>query len=158
MNMRFFPALALVAVIAACDRAAEPTDAPVTAADAPVAADPSPEPLDAAGLGQVCQAVLAAVQEQAAGLIAIDGVADDIASLSWRAPVDGGRSHAQCRVIGDVAEWRLVVGGEPEGWRAGATDPIIRYVREDGRITVIQTFPDGTSARTTVSATDGEAR
>lgn len=157
MKMRLFPAVALVAMVAACDRAAEP--ATEAAPEPAPVLDPSPEPLDEAGLRAVCQAVLAAVNELPAGLIEAEGGAGGIANLSWRAPVDGGRAHAQCRVTGDVAEWRLanLPGGE-EAWRTGAADPIIRYVREGERITVIQTFPDGTSARTSVSATVEEAR
>lgn len=158
------PVLSIIAVsalLAACGQSAE-APAPDMEAEAPVIADASPEPLDAAGLSDVCRAALAAVNELPVALIDAEGVSTvdgaETADLSWRAPVDGGRAQAQCRVEGDVVVWRLTQLPDPaaEVWRTGLADPIVRYVRAGDQITIIQTFPDGTSSQAQVSVNSEE--
>ena len=165
-----FSLIALTAVLAACSQAEEPASAPETAAEPVVTTQASPESLDhgaldQAGLRDVCRAAIATVNELPAALIDVDGVETldegEAVNLSWRAPVDGGRAQAQCRVEGDVVVWRLTGLPDPEAqvWRTGPTDPIVRYVRETDQITIIQTLPDGTSSQAQVSVnTEEEAR
>lgn len=152
-------------MLAACSQAEEPASAPEALDHPAVTTQASPEPLDTAGLRDVCRAAIAAVNELPVTLIDVDGVSalDDgeAVNLSWRAPVDGGRAHAQCRAEGDVVVWRLTNLPDPaaEVWRTGLADPIVRYVRSDDQITIIQTFPDGTSSQAQVSVnTEEEAR
>ncbi len=158
------PALSIIAasaVLAACGQPAE-APAPESAPEAASVSEASPEPLDAAGLRQVCRAAVAALNELPVALIEFDGLSTvegaEVADLSWRAPVDGGRAHAQCRVEGDVVAWRLTELPDPaaEVWRTGLADPIVRYTRADDTITIIQTFPDGTSSQTQVSVNSEE--
>ena len=158
------PVLSLIAVSAlltACGQPAE-TPAPETEVETAVAADPTPDPLDAVGLRDVCRAALAAVNELPVALIETDRVSTvegaQVADLSWRAPVDGGRANAQCRVEGDVVVWRLTDLPDPaaEVWRTGLADPIVRYVRVGDQVSIIQTFPDGTSSQAQVSVNSEE--
>lgn len=150
--------------LAACGRAEEPASAP-EAAEPVATTQASPEPLDQAGLRDVCRAAIAAVNELPVALIDVDGLSaldeGEAVNLSWRAPVDGGRAHAQCRVEGDVVVWRLteLPNAQAEIWRTGPTDPIVRYVRADDAVTIIQTFPDGTSSQAQMSVNaEEEAR
>ncbi len=79
--------------LAACgEREAAPAGegAPV-AAPAPVEANEPTVELTEAGLRAVCRAVLSVVHEQQVANLRADGVADGVVSLSWPAPVDGGR-------------------------------------------------------------------
>lgn len=152
-------------MLASCGQADEPASAPGAATEQTAVIEATPEPLDAAGLRDVCRAALAAVNELPAALIEVDGVstvdAAEVVDLSWRAPVDGGRAHAQCRVDGDVVVWRLTNLPDPaaEVWRTGLADPIVRYARADDQVTIIQTFPDGTSSQVQVSVNaEEEAR
>lgn len=163
--MKRTSAVLLMFALAACSQADEPASAPETAAEPAVVTQASPEALDQAGLRDVCRAAIATVNELPVALIDVDGVETldegEAVNLSWRAPVDGGRAQAQCRVEGDVVVWRLTGLPDPAAqvWRTGLADPIVRYVRENGQITIIQTFPDGTSSQTQVSAnTEEEAR
>lgn len=158
------PALTVIAVTAALAACSQPAEAPAPESAPEIASvtEASPEPLDAAGLRQVCGAALAAVNELPAALIEVDGASTvdgaEVVDLSWRAPVDGGRAHAQCRVEGDVVVWRLTELPDPaaEVWRTGLADPIVRYARADDMVTIIQTFPDGTSSQTQVSVNSEE--
>ena len=160
-----FSLIALTALLTACGQAEEPASAPETAAEPAVVTQASPEALDQAGLRDVCRAAIATVNELPVALIDVDGVETldegEAVNLSWRAPVDGGRAQAQCRVEGDVVVWRLTGLPDPEAqvWRTGPTDPIVRYVREGEAVTIIQTLPDGTSSQAQVSVnTEEEAR
>ena len=148
--------------LAACgEREAAPAGegAPV-AAPAPVEANEPTVELTEAGLRAVCRAVLSVVHEQQVANLRADGVADGVVSLSWPAPVDGGRRTAECRVSGDVVSWRPT--GLPddaqERWMDTAQDPILRFAQDGETITVIQTQPDGSTSRTDVALNGQEAR
>lgn len=114
---------------------AAPTDA---VAAAPVA-------LDEAGLKRVCKAGLAAIHGQQPGDIAIDGLEGAVANASWRAPVDGGRMRAQCRVEGDRIAWKPLDRpvAEQNRWMTQSGDPEVRFVVDGAKITITQTLPDG---------------
>ncbi|HEY0600139.1 hypothetical protein [Brevundimonas sp.] len=157
--------LACVSLAACGERADEaaPTAAEVvstTPADSDAVAD-APAVLDAAGLRRVCRAGLAAIHGQTVGDIAIDGLDGEIVDASWRAPVDGGRRRAQCRVEGDLITWKPVDAPTPEQnrWMNQSGDPVTRFVLDGGAITINTTLPDGTTATETYSvATEQEAR
>ena len=136
--------------LAACGERAEegaPTPAEVvsTTPAKTDAAPAAPAVLDAAGLRRVCQAGLAAIHGQQLGDITIDGLDGEIVNASWRAPVDGGRRRAQCRVDGDLVTWKPVDATNPEEnrWMNQAGDPLTRFVLDGERVTINQTLPDG---------------
>jgi hypothetical protein len=114
--------------------------APVS--DAVVAA---PVALGAADLERVCRAGLAAVHEQSVDAITVDAFEGEVATLSWPAPVDGGRMRAQCRVQGDVIAWKPLDRpvADQNRWMTEATDPVVRFTTDGERIAVSRTAPDG---------------
>ncbi len=152
--------------LAACGERAEegaPTPAEVvsTAPAKTDAAPAAPAVLDAAALRRVCQAGLAAIHGQQLGDIAIDGLDGEIVNASWRAPVDGGRRRAQCRVEGDLITWKPVDAPTPEQnrWMNQSGDPVTRFVLDGETITINTTLPDGTTATETYAvAAEQEAR
>ena len=152
--------------LAACGERAEegaPTPAEVVSA-APAesdAAPAAPRVLDAADLRRVCRAGLAGIHGQRLEDISIDGVDGEVVNASWRAPVDGGRRRAQCRVEGDLITWKPADAGTPEQarWMNQSGDPVTRFVLDGGAITINTTLPDGTTATETYAvATEQEAR
>lgn len=104
-----------------------------------------PTVLTADQLRSVCQAGLAAIHGQGVADIQIDGLEGRIVNASWRAPVDGGRRRAQCRVEGDLVTWRPVdaTGPDENRWMNQAGDPVTRFVRDGETVTINQTLPDG---------------
>ena len=129
----------------------QPSDA---GASAPVA-------LTTADLRRVCRAGLAAIHGQGLNDIAIDGVEGQVVNASWRAPVDGGRRKAQCRIDGDLVSWKQAEATNPEQnrWMNQSGDPVTRFVLDGEAITINTTLPDGTTASETYSvATEQEAR
>jgi hypothetical protein len=151
--------------LAACERADEaaPTAAEAVSA-APVTSDAAPSApavLDAAGLRRVCQAGLAAIHGQQIADITVDGLDGEVVNASWRAPVDGGRRRAQCRVEGDLITWKPADAPTPEHnrWMNHSGDPVTRFVLDGGAVTINTTLPDGTTATETYAvATEQEAR
>ena len=141
--------------LAACGERAEeaaPTPAEAVSATPPAATDAAPAAptvLDAAGLRRVCQAGLAAIHGQQLGDITIDGLDGEIVNASWRAPVDGGRRRAQCRVEGDLITWKPVDAPTPDQnrWMNQSGDPVTRFVLDGETISINTTLPDGTTAR-----------
>ncbi len=165
--MRLFavPMLALFA-LAACDERADeaaPTPAEVVSA-APSETDAAPEApavLTAANLRRVCRAGLAGIHGQTIADISIDGFEGETVNASWRAPVDGGRRKAQCRVEGDLVTWKQVDAptAEQNRWMNQSGDPVTRFVIDGDTITINTTLPDGTMASETYSvAAEQEAR
>jgi hypothetical protein len=165
--MRAFAAIALTGLtLAACGAEAEkaaPTPAekvsavnPASDAEASVPVAPT-----AANLRRVCRAGLAAIHGQDLSAIEIDGLEGQVVNASWRAPVDGGRRRAQCRVDGDIVTWKPVGATNPEQdrWMNQSGDPVTRFVLDGEAITINTTLPDGTTATETYSvATEQEAR
>ena len=152
--MRAFAVLMLASLpLAACGARAEegvPTPAEVVSA-APAESDAAPAAptvLDAADLRRVCRAGLAGIHGQAIGDITIDGLEGDVVNASWRAPVDGGRRRAQCRVEGDLITWKPVDAPTPDQnrWMNQSGDPVTRFVLDGDAITINTTLPDGTTA------------
>lgn len=147
--MRLSPAIVIGAfALAACgERAAAPK--PVETASAEVKAPETAvsAALSDADLRRVCRAGLAAVHGQQPLAIDIDGVEGGVVHTSWRAPVDGGRMRADCRVQNDLVEWKpLDLPDETlVRWMNQPGDPVIRYVIKDAAITITQTLPDGTT-------------
>ena len=149
--MRLSPAIVIGALaLAACgEREAAPTPAEKVAA----AAQPSdavktaPEVLSAADLRRVCRAGLAAIHGQPPAAIDVDGVDGGVVHASWRAPVDGGRMRADCRVEKDLIVWKPLDLPDPTlvRWMNQSDDPVIRYVMDAQAITITQTLPDGTT-------------
>jgi len=146
--------LAVIAVtglaLAACGERAEP--AGPTPAETVSAANPAsdaepgvPVVLTADQLRRVCQAGLASIHGQASADIQIDGLEGQVVNASWRAPVDGGRRRAQCRVDGDLVTWKPVDATNPDGnrWMNQAGDPLTRFVLDGETVTIHQTLPDG---------------
>ena len=152
--------------LAACgeraDKAAPTAADAVSAAPAETDAAPAaPAVLVAADLRRVCRAGLAAIHGQTVGDISIDGLDGATVEASWRAPVDGGRRRAQCRVEGDLITWKPVDAPTPEQnrWMNQSGDPVTRFVLDGDAITINTTLPDGTTATETYSvATEQEAR
>lgn len=139
--------------LAACGEHTEeaaPTPAEVVSA-APAESDATPAApavLDAADLRRVCRAGLAGIHGQRLEDISIDGVEGEVVDASWRAPVDGGRRRARCRVEGDLITWMPADAQTPEQarWMNRSGDPVTRFVLDGGTITINTTLPDGTTA------------
>jgi hypothetical protein len=156
--------LALFALAACGERA----DAPATPAEKVSAANPAsdgeasvPAVLNAADLRRVCRAGLAAIHGQDLSAIQIDGLEGHVVNASWRAPVDGGRRRAQCRVDGDLVTWKPADAPAPEQdrWMNQSGDPVTRFVLDGDAITINTTLPDGTTATEEYSAAaEQEAR
>jgi hypothetical protein len=141
--------LSLTACSPAAEKA-EPTPAEKVSAAAPAsdAEAAAPVVLAADQLRRVCRAGLAAIHGQTADAIQIDGLEGEVVNASWRAPVDGGRRRAQCRVEGDLVTWKQVDAPNPEQnrWMNQAGDPVTRFAVDGGEITITTTLPDGTTA------------
>jgi hypothetical protein len=145
--------------LGACSSEQSPADPAVETMGAPpasaagAAAAVIPASLNASDLRRVCQAVLASVHAQPIADIRIDGLEGEVVNASWRAPVDGGRRTAQCRVEGDLATWRPtgLPTAEANRWMNQATDPAIRFTIDGDVVTVTQTLPDGTSTSSEVT-------
>lgn len=157
-----------VFALAACG---ERADAPApTPEEAAVGADmmssehiiPLVPTLSATGLRGVCKAGLAAIHGQDLSAIEIDGLEGQVVNASWRAPVDGGRRRAQCRVEGDIVVWKQVGAANPEQnrWMNQSGDPVTRYMLHgDDTIMIITKLPDGSTSTETYSvAAEQEAR
>ena len=149
--MRRLSALVIGALaLAACgEREAAPTPAEKVAAAAKPsdAVKTAPAVLTPADLRRVCRAGLAAIHGQQPGAVAIDGVEGEVVHASWRAPVDGGRMRADCRVEKDLIVWKPLDLPDPTlvRWMNQSDDPVIRYVMDGEPITITQTLPDGTT-------------
>jgi hypothetical protein len=165
--MRAAAVIALTALtIAACGERAEPA-APtpaekVSAVNAASDAEASvPVVLNAANLRRVCRAGLATIHGQTLDAISVDGLEGETVNASWRAPVDGGRMKAQCRVDGDLITWKPVDRPTPEQnrWMNQSGDPVVRFALDGEDITINTALPDGTTATDTWSgAAEQEAR
>ena len=136
--------------LAACGPVAEktaPTPVEKTAAVTPASEAEASVPvvLTAANLRRVCRAGLAAIHGQGLQDIEIDGLEGRVVNASWRAPVDGGRRRAQCRVDGDLVTWKPVdaTGPDENRWMNQAGDPVTRFVLDGETVTINQTLPDG---------------
>ena len=143
--------------------APEPTPAETVSAVNPASdAEASvPVVLTAANLRRVCRAGLAAIHGQGLQDIQIDGLDGQVVSASWRAPVDGGRRRAQCRVDGDIVTWKPVGATNPaqDRWMNQSGDPVARFVLDGDAITINTTLPDGSTATEPYSvAAEQEAR
>ncbi|MDP3803666.1 hypothetical protein [Brevundimonas sp.] len=160
--MRAFAVLALTGLtLAACGERAEPaapTPAervsavnPASDAEASVPAAPTADQLR-----RICQAGLAAIHGQRAADIQIDGLEGRVVNASWRAPVDGGRRRAQCRVDGDLVTWKPVDVTDPaqDRWMNRAGDPVTRFALDGETVTIDQTLPDGRADQTAVAVPD----
>lgn len=157
--------LPLGAVLAACKPAAEPVPTPVEQVSAaPAVSDAAasaPAALTAADLRRVCRAGLAMVHGQTPDAIQVDSVVGDVVAASWRAPVDGGRMRAECRVEGELVTWKPVDRPDPaqNRWMNQAGDPVTKFLLDGDRIVVTQTLPDGTSEQSEVTVpVEQEAR
>lgn len=149
--MRAFAVIALTGLtVAACGERAEP--AAPTPAEAVSATNPAsdaeasvPAVPTADQLRRICQAGLAEIHGQTVADIQIDGLDGQIVNASWRAPVDGGRRRAQCRVDGDLVTWKPVdaTGPDQNRWMNQAGDPVTRFVLDGETVTINQTLPDG---------------
>jgi hypothetical protein len=152
--------------LAACGPAPEPaapTPAEKVSAVSPASdAEASvPVVLTTDQLRRVCRAGLAAIHGQGVADIQIDGLEGQIVNASWRAPVDGGRRTAQCRVDGDLVTWKPGDASTPEQnrWMNQSGDPVARFVLDGDAITINTTLPDGSTAAETYSvAAEQEAR
>lgn len=153
-------ALALAACGAEAEKAA-PTATEVISS-APPASDvevAAPAVLTAADLRRVCQAGLAEIHGQGVADIQIDGLEGWVVNASWRAPVDGGRRRAQCRVEGDLITWKPVDANDPgqDRWMNQAGDPVTRFVLDGDAIVINTTLPDEHIATEDNSATASQA-
>lgn len=152
--------------LAACgERADAPAPTPankVSAVNAASDAEASvPVVLNAADLRGVCKAGLAAIHGQSLSAIEIDGLEGQVVNASWRAPVDGGRRRAQCRVEGDIVTWKPVdaTNTDQNRWMNQSGDPVTRFVLDGDAITINTTLPDGSTATDEYSvAAEQEAR
>jgi hypothetical protein len=149
MRLSFAIVIGAFALAACGEREAAPTPAEKVAAAAKPsdAVQTAPEVLNAADLRRVCRAGLAAIHGQPPMAMDVDGVDGGVVHASWRAPVDGGRMRADCRVEKDLIVWKPL--DLPDAtlvrWMNQSDDPVIRYVMDGQAITVTQTLPDGTT-------------
>ncbi len=147
--MRLSPAIVIGALaLAACgERAAAPKPAETAPVEVKAPDAVALTVLTEADLRRVCRAGLAAVHGQQPLAIDVDGVEGGVVHASWRAPVDGGRMRADCRVQNDLVEWKpLDLPDETlVRWMNQPGDPVIRYVIKGAAITITQTLPDGTT-------------
>lgn len=157
--------LGLVALAACGQRTDEAAPTPAEAVSAAPAksdaAPTAPRVLDTAELRRVCRAGLAGIHGQQLTDISIDGLDGAVVNASWRAPVDGGRRRAQCRVEGDLITWKPADAADPAQarWMNQSGDPVTRFVLDGEAITINTTLPDGTTATETYAvATEQEAR
>ncbi len=149
--MRAAAAIVVTALtLAACGERAEtaaPTPVETVSATNPASDAEAAVPvvLTAEQLRSVCQAGLAAIHGQGVSAIQIDGLEGRIVNASWRAPVDGGRRRAQCRVDGDLVTWRPVdaTGPDQNRWMNQTGDPVTRFMLDGETVTINQTLPDG---------------
>ena len=149
--MRAAAAIVVTALtLAACGERAEtaaPTPVETVSATNPASDAEAAVPvvLTAEQLRSVCQAGLAAIHGQGVSDIQIDGLEGRIVNASWRAPVDGGRRRAQCRVDGDLVTWRPVdaTGPDQNRWMNQTGDPVTRFMLDGETVTINQTLPDG---------------
>jgi hypothetical protein len=151
--------------ITACKPAAEPAPTPVekvaAAAPATDAAPAAPTVLSAADLRRVCRAGLAAIHGQDVSMIEVSGVTGQVVSASWRAPVDGGRMRAECRVDDDLITWKPLdlPDATQVRWMNQSGDPVVRYALDGDRVIVTQTQPDGANERSELTVpAEQEAR
>lgn len=138
-------ALALAACGVEAEKAAPtPVEAAAPAAPAVAAPTATPVALTDADLRRVCRAGLAAIHGQDENSITIDALNGPIVNVSWRAPVDGGRRRAQCRVDGDLIVWKPAdrTSAIDDRWMNQAGDPVTRFVIDGERVTINQTLPD----------------
>ena len=135
-------ALTLAACGAEAGKAAPTLE--VVAGPAVTAPPATPVALTDADLRRVCRAGLAAIHGQDENSITIDALNGPIVTVSWRAPVDGGRRQAQCRVDGDLVVWKPVDRTRPadDRWMNEAGDPVTRFVLNGEQVTITQTLPD----------------
>ncbi len=151
--------LSALALSACGDHAAAPAADQV--AEGAVADDVTKTPgvMTPADLPRVCRAGLAAIHGQRVADIQIEGIEGEIVKASWRAPVDGGRLFADCRVQGDVVTWRPTSLPDPaqERWMDTAGDPVVRFALRGEEIEVNQTFPDGTREQAMLRVEEGGA-
>ena len=163
--MRLSSAIVIGAfALAACGER-EPAPTPTETVTAEVATSDAvqtaPKVLSAGDLRRVCRAGLAAIHGQDLSAIELDGLKGQVLNASWRAPVDGGRRRAQCRVDGDLVTWKQVDAPttEQNRWMNQSGDPVIRYVLDGDAITINTTLPDGsTTAEEYSVAAEQEAR
>ena len=121
----------------------------------------APAVLSAADLRRVCRAGLAAVHGQTADAVQVDGVTGQVVTGSWRAPVDGGRMRAECRVERDLIVWKPLDRPDPaqNRWMNQSGDPTIRYTLDGDVVTVTQTLPDGANEQSQLTVpAEQEAR
>jgi len=150
--------------LAACgEREAAPTPAETVSAEVKTsdAVQTAPKVLTAGELRRVCRAGLAAIHGQEPSAITLDGVEGGVVHASWRAPVDGGRMRADCRVENDLIVWKPL--DLPDAalvrWMNQSGDPVIRYVMDGDAVTITQTLPDGTTERAALAVpAEEEAR
>lgn len=135
--------------LAACSEEQPTPKAPVevAAAQAPrsdAVATPTIE-LTEAAVRRVCRAAIAHVQGQRPADVAIDGLQGRVVTLSWRAPVDGGRARAQCRTDKDIVAWKPLDRpvAEQNRWMTEPGDPVLRFRIDDQAVTIDTTLPDG---------------
>ena len=162
--MRLSSAIVIGAfALAACgEREAAPTPAETVSADVKTsdAVQAAPKVLTAGELRRVCLAGLAAIHGQQPADIDVERVEGGVVHASWRAPVDGGRMRADCRVENDLIVWKPL--DLPDAtlvrWMNQSGDPVVRYVVDGDAITVTQTLADGASDQTTLVVPSGGER
>lgn len=133
---------------------AEKVSAVIPASDAEAGV---PIVLTADQLRRVCRAGLAAIHGQNLSAIEIDGLEGRVVNASWRAPVDGGRRRARCRVDGDLVTWKPADADSPEQdrWMNRAGDPVVRFGLDGDTVTINQTLPDGATQQTKMAMPAG---
>ena len=162
--MRLSPAIVIGAfALAACgEREAAPAPADKVAAETPTSdAVQAPAALSAGDLRRVCVAGLAAIHGQQTADLSVEGAEGGVVRASWRAPVDGGRMRAECRVENDLIVWKPLnlPDASQVRWMNQSGDPVVRYVMDGDTITITQTLPDGTTERTALAVpAEEEAR
>lgn len=142
-------ALGALTLVACGDREPPATAAGTASATQPASDGEVAAPVEPSGdeLRRVCRAGLAAIHGQSLEAVTVDGVEGQIVAASWPAPVDGGRSRAECRIDSGLIAWKPVNRpvAEENRWMTQAMDPVVRFALDGDRITITQTLPDGTT-------------
>ena len=86
--------------VTACNPPAEKAEAPAAAAapEAPVATTPASAPRT---LEDACRTAVNTMYGQEGGAVTFEPSGEGVATVTWRAPVDGGRLTFQCTADGD---------------------------------------------------------
>lgn len=90
---------------------------------------------------QICKAAIAAIFSQPIGNLSVQSQGKEITHVSYTRQSDGSVWKNKCKVTDD----RVIWGSQDGRWRDSALDEIITFKAANSKITILQTFRDGSS-------------